>query len=293
MKLKNPVLVASGTFGYGEEFARYAESSKLGAIVTKTITKNPRQGQQPPRVTETVGGMLNAIGLQNEGLKDFIENKIPRLKRLATNVIVSVGGETNAEYAEVVGTLDAIPTVDAFEINISCPNLECRDKIIAKDETLTHDVVAAVRRVTKRPLIVKLSPNVDDITCIARAAERAGADAIALINTLLGMAIDIKTHRPVLANITGGLSGPAIKPIALRMVWQVHNCVTIPIVGMGGIMSAEDAVEFFLAGATAVAVGTANFVNPSASVDIVQGLGDYLKKHRIKDVRELIGGLVV
>ncbi len=292
-KLKNPVMVASGTFGYGDEFEAYVDPAKLGAVVTKTITRHRREGNRPPRLCETVGGVLNAIGLQNSGLDDFIANKMKRYKGFPTKLIVSVGGETSAEYAEVIKALTSFDEIAAFELNISCPNIEYRDKIIAQDEELTRRAVRAARGATQKPLIVKLSPNVCDITRIAQAAQEAGADALALINTLLGMAIDVDARRSVLGNITGGLSGPAIKPVALRMVWQVHNKVTLPIIGMGGIMDARDAIEFFLAGASAVAVGTANFVEPRASLDVLQGIQAYGVKHKITDIKELIGSLSV
>lgn len=291
--LKNPVLVASGTFGYGQEFEDFIDPVILGAVVTKTITRKRRDGNRPPRLSETVGGVLNAIGLQNDGLDDFIRNKMPRYKNGATKLIVSVGGETNAEVAEILRALDGFFEISAFELNISCPNIECGEKIIAQDAELTRRLVQEARVATAKPLIVKLSPNVTDITKIAKAAQDAGADAVSLINTLLGMAIDVETRRPVLGNITGGLSGPAIKPVALRMVWQVRNAVTLPIIGMGGIMEARDAIEFFLAGATAVAVGTANFVNPRAALDVIQGIQAYGVRHKIADIKELIGGLNV
>jgi dihydroorotate dehydrogenase (NAD+) catalytic subunit len=293
LKLKNPVMVASGTFGYGREYADYVEPARLGAIVTKTITKNRREGNRPPRICETTGGMLNAIGLQNEGLEDFIQEKLPACRGLGTKLIVSVGGETSSEYGEVIEALNAYPEVAGFELNISCPNIEYKDKIISQDEELTHKVVRDVRQKTDRPLIVKLSPNVSDITRIARAVQDAGADAVSLVNTFLGMAVDVETRRPVLGNITGGLSGPAIKPMALRMVWQVYNRISLPIVGMGGIMNARDAIEFLVAGATAVAIGTANFVDPRTSSDVVEGIAAYLSQHHYKDVKELIGSLNV
>jgi dihydroorotate dehydrogenase (NAD+) catalytic subunit len=292
-KLKSPVMVASGTFGYGDEFADYVDPAKLGAIVTKTITRHRREGNRPPRLCETTGGVLNAIGLQNSGLDDFIASKMKRYKNFPTNLIVSVGGETNDEYAEVIKALTSFDEIAAFELNISCPNIEYRDKIIAQDQELTRRAVRAARAATDKPLIVKLSPNVCDITAIAQAAQEAGADALSLINTLLGMAIDVDARRSVLGNITGGLSGPAIKPVALRMVWQVHNKVTLPIIGMGGIMNARDAIEFLLAGASAVAVGTANFVEPRTALDVLHGIEAYCAKHRITDIKELIGSLNV
>jgi dihydroorotate dehydrogenase (NAD+) catalytic subunit len=293
LKLKNPVMAASGTFGYGDEFSDYVDPSKLGAVITKTITRHRREGNRPPRITETAAGMLNSIGLQNNGLDDFIENKLKDYKGLKSKLIVSVGGETNDEYAEIVKALSSYKEVSAFELNISCPNIEYKDKIIAQDRDLTLRLVKDVRRVTSLPLIVKLSPNVCDITRIAKAAQEGGADAISLINTLLGMVIDVDKRKPVLGNITGGLSGPAIKPIALRMVWQVHNIVSLPVIGMGGIMNARDAVEFIIAGASAVAIGTANFVNPGASLEVLEGISSYLEEKNLKDVNELIGSLNV
>jgi dihydroorotate dehydrogenase (NAD+) catalytic subunit len=273
-KLKSPVMVASGTFGYGDEFADYVDPAKLGAIVTKTITRHRREGNRPPRLCETTGGVLNAIGLQNSGLDDFIASKMKRYKNFPTNLIVSVGGETNDEYAEVIKALTSFDEIAAFELNISCPNIEYRDKIIAQDQELTRRAVRAARAATDKPLIVKLSPNVCDITAIAQAAQEAGADALSLINTLLGMAIDVDARRSV-------------------MVWQVHNKVTLPIIGMGGIMNARDAIEFLLAGASAVAVGTANFVEPRTALDVLHGIEAYCAKHRITDIKELIGSLNV
>jgi len=293
LKLKNPVMVASGTFGYGDEFKEFVDPADLGAIITKTITLKAREGNRPPRLSETVGGMLNSIGLQNSGLKDFVENKLPAYKNFRTKLIVSVGGETNSEYAEVVNTLSEHKEVAAFELNISCPNVEYKEKITAHDERLTFNLVRDVRRKTSLPLIVKLSPNVEDTAKIAKAAQEAGADAISLINTLLGMAINVRTRRSVLGNITGGLSGPAIKPVALRMVWQVRNSITLPIIGMGGIMTARDALEFIIAGASCVAVGTVNFVDPGASLEIIAGIERYLVEHKFKGINELVGSLNV
>lgn len=293
LKLKNPVMAASGTFGYGREYGDYVDPARLGAIVTKTITKHRREGNRPPRICETTGGMLNAIGLQNDGLEDFIREKLPVCRDMETRLIVSVGGETNAEYGEVIETLSAYKEVAAFELNISCPNIDDQDKVISQDEALTYAVVKDARQKTQRPLIVKLSPNVGDIAKIARAVQDAGADAVSLVNTFLGMAVDVENRRPVLGNITGGLSGPAIKPMALRMVWQVYNKISLPVVGMGGIMSARDAIEFLIAGATAVAVGTANFVDPRISSEVVDGIASYLSEHHYKDVKELIGSLDV
>ncbi len=291
LMLKNPVCVASGTFGYGDEFGDYADAAVLGAVITKTITKEPWEGNAPPRVYETTGGMLNAIGLQNDGVERFLAEKVPFYKDFPTAVIVSVGGHTRAEYAEVIGRLDACAAVSAYELNISCPNIECPDRLIAQDPALTRETVTRARRATRKPVIVKLSPNVRDITEIAVAAEEAGADALSLINTLIGMAVDVTTRRSVLGNVTGGLSGPAIKPIALRMVWEVARKVRIPVIGMGGIMTARDAIEFLIAGASAVAVGTANFVNPAASAEVARGIEAYCKEHKIRDIKELVGSL--
>lgn len=293
LRLKNPIVAASGTFGYGDEFADYVDINMLGAVVTKTITRLRRDGNRPPRIYETAAGMLNAIGLQNLGLEDFVRNKLPRYKNLETKIIVSVGGETDAEYAEIVRTLNPHDAVSAFELNISCPNIEYKDRIVAQDEKLTFSLVKEIRRHTSKPLIVKLSPNVTDITHIARAAQEAGADAVSLINTLLGMAVDVEMRRPALGNITGGLSGPAVKPVALRMVWQVHNRISLPIIGMGGIMSARDALEFIIAGASAVAVGTASFVNPKSSLEILKGISHYLARKKFKDINDLVGSLNV
>jgi len=293
LKLKNPVMVASGTFGYGDEFKGQLDPSKLGAIITKTITRHRREGNRPPRVTETAAGMLNSIGLQNNGLDDFIENKLKNYKSLGTKLIVSLGGETNDEYVEMAKALSSFKEVAALELNISCPNIEYKDKIIAQDRDLTLNLVKEVRRATSLPLIVKLSPNVCDITRIAKAAQEGGADAISLINTLLGMAIDVDKQKPVLGNITGGLSGPAIKPIALRMVWQVHNMVSLPVIGMGGIMNARDAIEFIIAGASAVAIGTANFVDPCTALSVIDGIERYLVEHHFKDINEVVGSLNV
>jgi len=291
LTLKNPVLAASGTFGYGKEFEDYVDAGLLGGVITKTITKEPWEGNAPPRVYETASGMLNAIGLQNDGVDRFIAEKIPLYKDFPTAVIVSVGGHTCAEYAEVIGRLDGCAAVSAYELNISCPNIEYEDKIFAQDPALTRDAVTRARQATKKPIIVKLSPNVSDIVPIALAAEEAGAEALSLINTLIGMAVDVATRRPVLGNVTGGLSGPAIKPVALRMVWQVCRKVKVPVIGMGGIMTARDALEFLIAGASAVAVGTANFVDPGACADVIAGIEEYCKRHKVRDIKELVGTL--
>lgn len=291
--MNNPVMVASGTFGYGEEFKDFVDINKLGAFVTKTITKTKREGNAAPRICETSAGMLNAIGLQNEGVEDFIKNKLKIYKGLKSRLVVSVGGRSNDEYVDVVRTLNGHREVSAIELNISCPNVKYDNKIFSQDEKQTYSLVSDVRRATDLPLIVKLSPNVTDISGIALSAEEAGADAISLVNTFLGMAVDAEKRAPVLGNVTGGLSGPAIKPIALYMIWQVKKKIKLPIIGMGGIMNARDAIEFIIAGATAVAVGTANFVNPCAPLDIIDGIKDYLKNNSIEDINKLTGSLNV
>jgi dihydroorotate dehydrogenase (NAD+) catalytic subunit len=289
--MKNPVTTASGTFASGKEYAQFFDVSKLGAITTKGVSLNGWQGNASPRIAETPSGMLNSIGLQNPGVEAFLEKDIPWLAKQDTNVIVNVSGHSIAEYASVVEALEVCPYVDAYEINISCPNVDCGGLTFGTDPQVASEVVGECRKRTKRPLIVKLTPNVTDITEIARAVEAAGADAVSLINTLLGMAIDPYKKKPILARVVGGLSGPAVKPVALRMVWQVHQAVNIPILGMGGISSGLDAVEFMLAGASAVAVGTANFINPQAALDVVCGIEAYCQQQGVSDVNELIGAL--
>jgi dihydroorotate dehydrogenase (NAD+) catalytic subunit len=291
IKMKNPVMVASGTFGYGEEASKFVDLDKIGAIVTKTITLEPREGNPPPRICETASGMLNAIGLQNKGVKDFVENRLPFLSKFKTPVIANIAGDSAAEYAELAKTLNKEPLIKGIEINISCPNVSKGGMYFCFDPKATGALVKSVRKETSLPLIVKLSPNVTDITAIAQEAEKAGADAIALINTLLGMAIDVDTKKPKLANITGGLSGPAIKPVALRMVWQVAKVVKIPIIGIGGISSGKDAIEFFLAGASAVQIGTANFVDTQAPIRITEEIKEYLSANQISHYKELVGKL--
>ena len=290
LELKNPVLVASGTFGSGEEYGKLVDLNKLGAIVTKSVTLEPREGNVPPRVVETPSGMLNSIGLQNYGIDAFIKDKLPFLNKVKTAVIVSIAAHRVEDYAAIAGKLDKIKRVDAIEINISCPNVKGGLEF-AREPGSTAAVVGAVRRASRKPVIVKLSPNVKDITEIAMAAENAGADAVSLVNTFTGMAIDIDTKRPVLGNIIGGLSGPAIKPVALRMVWETAKKVKIPVIGIGGIMNYEDAVEFIIAGASAVQVGTANFVNPKAAADIISGMEKYMRQGKIKNIKELTGCL--
>jgi dihydroorotate dehydrogenase (NAD+) catalytic subunit len=293
ISLRNPVMTASGTFGYGEEFSEYVDLEKIGAIVTKGLSIKPKAGNSMPRIVETPGGMLNAIGLQNVGIEKFIEEKVPFLRKVATPVIVNFFGNTVEEYAALAERLDAIAEVAGIEVNISCPNVKHGGIVFGTDPKAAYSVVRAVRAATKKPLIVKLSPNVTDIVEMASACAEAGADALSLINTLTGMAIDLKTRRPALANVTGGLSGPAIKPVALRMVWQVSRAVNLPLIGIGGITTATDVLEFLLAGATAVQVGTANFMSPAASQKIAEGLETYLRENRINDVKELIGALQV
>lgn len=289
LKLKNPVMTASGTFGYGEEYDSYIDLNKLGAIVVKGLSFKPRLGNPPPRIMETTGGMLNAVGLQNIGVETFIEEKLHFLRQYDMKVIANIYGETYDEYKKVAKRLDSVEGVHALEINVSCPNVKKGGLSFGADPKNAARVTRIVREVTSLPVIVKLTPNVTDITAIAQAVEKAGADAVSLINTLTGMSVDIKTRKPHLKNITGGLSGPAIKPVALRMVWQVAQKVSIPVIGIGGIMTAEDALEFMIVGAKAVQIGTANFVNPRATLDVIEGIKDYLTANKIKDINEIIG----
>ncbi|MDY0384521.1 dihydroorotate dehydrogenase [Trichlorobacter sp.] len=291
LKLRNPVMTASGTFGYGEEFSQYVNLETIGAFVTKGLSLKPRAGNPTPRIVETPGGMLNAIGLQNVGIEAFIQKKVPFLRTVNTPAIANFFGYTPEEYAELATRLDSIPEVAALEVNISCPNVKQGGIVFGTDPACAASVVKACRAATTKPLIVKLSPNVTDIVEMAQACEGEGADALSVINTLTGMAIDLERRRPVLANVTGGLSGPAIKPIALRMVWQVSKVVKVPVIGIGGIMSASDALEFMLAGATAVQVGTASFVNPGAAQEIAEGMEQWLLDHGVGDVTSLIGAL--
>jgi dihydroorotate dehydrogenase (NAD+) catalytic subunit len=291
IKLRNPVMTASGTFGYGAEFAPYMDLEKIGAIVTKGLSMKPKAGNPTPRIVETPGGMLNAIGLQNVGIEAFISEKVPFLRTVATPVIVNLYGNTLEEYGELAEKIDAIPEVAGVEVNISCPNVKQGGIVFGTDPNAASEVVKLVRKGTGKPLIVKLSPNVTDVVVMAQACVDAGADALSLINTLTGMAIDLQKRKPILANITGGLSGPAIKPVALRMVWQVAKAVKIPIIGIGGIMSGTDALEFILAGATAIQVGTANFLDPSAAQTIAQDMEQWLVENCVSDIRELIGAL--
>jgi len=293
IKLKNPVMVASGTFGIGEEYSSFIDINKIGAIVTKTITLKSRVGNAPPRLVETPAGLLNSIGLENKGLKDFVNNKIPFLKKLKIPAIVSIGGKTRREFIELSKRLSDCD-IDGIEINISCPNVKSKGKrLISQDKKETFALVKAIRKSTKLTLITKLSPNVTDITEIAKAAQDAGSDAVSLVNTFLGMALDIETRRPKLGAVTGGLSGPAIKPLALRMVREAFGKVKIPIIGIGGIMDYKDALEFIICGATAVQIGTANFINPNATIEIINNMKEFLRDNKIKDIKTLIGSLKV
>lgn len=289
LSLKNPVLTASGTFGYGIEFQDFIDLERLGGFIVKGTTLNPREGNDYPRMAETPSGMLNAVGLQNGGVDAFIANKYPLLKGLDTNVIVNVSGACADDYVEVATRLAAQTDVPAIEVNISCPNVKQGGMAFGTTTDGASAITKAVRKAWPRTLIVKLSPNVTDIVSIAKAVEEAGADSVSLINTMLGMAIDVERRRPVLSTITGGLSGPCVRPVAVRMVWQVAKAVQIPVIGLGGIMNARDALEFIMAGATAIQIGTANFVNPRATVDIVEGINEYCDRHGISDIKELIG----
>ncbi|MBJ6750011.1 dihydroorotate dehydrogenase [Geomonas anaerohicana] len=293
IQMRNPVMTASGTFGYGAEFADYLDLESIGAMVTKGLSLKPKAGNPTPRIVETPGGMLNAIGLQNVGIDAFIEQKLPYLKNVNTPVIANLYGNTLEEYGEVASRLDGLAGVAGIEVNISCPNVKQGGIVFGTDPGAAKEVVSLVKRNTSKPLIVKLSPNVTDVVLMAKACADAGADALSLINTLTGMAIDLDRRRPVLANVTGGLSGPAIKPVALRMVWQVAKAVKLPLIGIGGIMNGRDALEFMLAGATAVQVGTASFLDPSAAQRIAQEMEQYLAENGIDDVRSLIGALEV
>ncbi|HSM73562.1 MAG TPA: dihydroorotate dehydrogenase [Desulfobacterales bacterium] len=289
--LQNPVMTASGTFGYGREFKDLVDLNRLGAIIVKGLSLAPSRGNPPPRIAETPCGMLNAIGLENVGIEAFKRDKLPFLRRLSVPVLANIYGTTVEAYAELAAQLDDLPEVAGIEVNISCPNVKAGGVAFGVQPDMAARVVAAVRAETAKPVVVKLSPNVTDVTEIARSAEGAGADALSLINTITGMAIDIHTRRPKLANITGGLSGPAIRPVAVRMVWQVARAVQIPVIGIGGIMTAEDALEFLIAGAAAVQVGTANFVNPRATMEILAGIVAYLRAHGFSRLTDLIGSL--
>lgn len=292
IKMNTPVMTASGTFGFGEEYADFADLEELGAVVVKGTTLYPRRGNDGVRIAETPHGMLNCIGLENPGVEYFLQTILPRISRHHMNVIVNISGSSAEEYGVLAEKLD-VPGVAAIELNVSCPNVKDGGIIFGTDPKAAAEVVKQAKRHTKKPVILKLSPNVTDIAEMARAGEAAGADALSLINTLMGMAIDISTWRPVLGNVTGGLSGPCVKPVALRMVWQASRAVKIPVIGMGGIMTAEDAVEFFLAGASAIAVGTANFLNPSVTKNIIHGLGDYLKRRNLSHISDIVGKMIL
>ena len=291
IELKNPVTVASGTFGYGQEYARFIDLNQLGAIVVKGVSWQPMEGNPPPRIAETPAGLLNSIGLQNDGLESFINEKLPLLNDIDSIVIVNILGHSLQEYVVLAEELSTCPRVDALEINISCPNVEQGGLAFGADKQSTFEVVYAVRQKTQLPLITKLSPNVTDIVEIALSAQEAGTDAISLINTVLGMAIDIHERRPKLAKIVGGLSGPAIKPIALRMVWQVSQALNIPVIGMGGIMNWQDAIEFLLAGASAISIGTGNFIDPQTPIKVIRGIEEYMKRHQFQKITQIIGNL--
>jgi len=289
--LRNPVMVASGTFGYAEEFAGFMDLKKLGAVVTKTVTVNPRTGNIPPRTCETPSGMLNSIGLENPGIDNFIKDKLPFLKKLGIPVIVSISAEADPrEFQSLAEKLESIDSVSAIELNISCPNMQ-KDKLISQDARETYSVVKTVRGLTVKCLIAKLSPNVTSIAEIALAAEEAGSDAVSMVNTLSGMSIDVKKRSPKIGSWAGGLSGPAIRPVAVRMVWEAYKKIKIPIIGMGGIMDSESALEFIIAGASAVSIGTANFVNPATSLEIISGLRRYMRDNCISNLDGIIGKL--
>lgn len=291
LNLKNPVMTASGTFGYGKEYSDFIDLGKLGGICVKGTTLYDRQGNAYPRMAETPSGMLNAVGLQNKGVDYFVSHIYPEIKDFDTNIIVNVSGSTIEDYAECAARLSDLDKVPGIELNISCPNVKEGGMAFGTSACSAADVVKAVRKVYNKTLIVKLSPNVTDITEIAKAAEAEGADSLSLINTLLGMAIDINRRKPVLSTVTGGLSGPCVKPVALRMVWQTYNAVKIPIIGMGGIASWQDAVEFILAGSSAIQIGTYNFIDPTISEKVVDGIQGYLDQHNISHIKELIGAL--
>jgi dihydroorotate dehydrogenase (NAD+) catalytic subunit len=300
LKLKNPVMVASGTFGYGEEFANFMNLEKLGAIVSKTITLKPRKGNPPPRTCETPAGMLNSIGLENPGLNAFIDDKLPVLVKTGAPIIVSIAAESGiTEFLELAACLNKLKEVSGIEINISCPNVRNKKhmatsaKLISQDPMATYQTVKAIRKATTKTLITKLSPNVTDIAEIALAAQAAGSDAVSLVNTLTGMSIDVNTRKPKISCVTAGLSGPAIRPIAVRMVWEVSRAVKIPVIGMGGINDLNSALEFLIAGASSISIGTANFVDPGIAEEIISGIGKFMVKNRITDIKQLIGSIKI
>lgn len=292
-EFKNPVMTASGTFGYGSEFADFVDLKQLGAVVVKGISLEPRSGNPPPRIVETPCGMLNAIGLENVGVTAFLDKKMLYLRKVNASIIVNILGNSINDYRELAAKLNEVDDITALEVNISCPNVTKGGTAFGTDPKMAYAVTKAACQATTLPIIVKLTPNVTDITLIARAVEDGGASGISLINTLLGMAIDVKSRKPVLGNVVGGLSGPAIKPVALRMVWQTARAVNIPVIGIGGIATTEDAVQFLLAGATAIEIGTANFINPRVTLDILDGIKKYLSDNQMASIHELIGGLII
>lgn len=293
LQMKNPVMTASGTFGYGEEYADFIDISQIGGIIVKGTTLAHREGNPYPRMAETPSGMLNCVGLQNKGVDYFIQNIYPRIKDVQTNMIVNVSGACVDDYVATAEKINELPNIPAIELNISCPNVKQGGMAFGTTCAGAESVVSAVRKVYKKTLIVKLSPNVTNIAEIALSAEAAGADSVSLINTLMGMAIDAERMKPVLSTVTGGLSGPCVKPVALRMVWQVAKAVKIPVVGLGGIMNATDAIEFFLAGASAIQIGTANFIDPAVTLKVVAGINEYLDRHGFSSVKEIVGALKV
>lgn len=293
MKLKNPVITASGTFGYGQEYEEFLDLSEMGAIIPKGISLKPMTGNPPPRIFETNGGILNSIGLQNPGLQDFVREKLSYLNKIKTDLIINFFGNTQKEYVELAKRLDSLPGISGLEMNISCPNVKYGGIVFGSDPRMTYRLVSAVRKSSKLPFIVKLSPNVTDIAAIAKSAEEGGADAVSLVNTFKAMAININTKKPELGNVIGGLSGPAIKPIAVRMVWEVSQAVKIPVIGIGGIMRAEDAIEFILAGASAIQIGTANLINPGTGIEVISGIKKYLIQNKMDRVQNLIGLLKI
>jgi dihydroorotate dehydrogenase (NAD+) catalytic subunit len=289
MTLKNPVVVSSGTFGFGEEFEEFFDPGRLGAIVTKGISLKPMAGNPPPRIFETEGGIINSIGLQNLGFQEFVKKKLPYYRSLETHLIVNFFGNTQEEYVELARRFDGVVGISGLEMNISCPNVKRGGIVFGTDPRMAYRLVKAVRKSTALTFIVKLSPNVTNIASMAKSVEEGGADAVSLVNTFRAMAVNVHTKKPELANVIGGLSGPAIKPIALRMVWEVGQAVNIPIIGMGGIMNATDAIEFILVGASAVQIGTANLINPKTGIEVIHGIKRYLIQHRIDRIQELIG----
>jgi len=289
LTLKNPVIVSSGTFGFGEEFEDFYDVNRLGAIIPKGISLKPMMGNPPPRIFETEAGVINSIGLQNPGFEQFVKDRLPYYKNLKTHLIINFFGNTQKEYIDLARRFDGVPDISGLEMNISCPNIKRCGIVFGTDPRMAYRLVCSVRKATKLTLIVKLSPNVTDIARMAKSAEEGGADAVSLVNTFRAMAINIRTRKPELGNVIGGLSGPAIKPIALRMVWEVGQAVRIPVIGMGGIMNAEDAIEFILAGASAIQIGTANLVNPRTGIEVIRGIKKYLVQNKINHIQKLIG----